>query len=386
MIPVLFDLLATQPLAGYRFHGGAEYTKQVFRHALAVGYRDFDAIYDPAREFDPLLLELCSEHGIGLFEVAGWSGAASVMADGRYSTFFSGLPYEYADVDTGGIRFVMTIHGLRTLEMPVDPSEVVNAEGWLRKCWLFTRNTRRAKRRVAFAKQKLARLLFREGAVPVTSSRHSKYSLRAFFPESELPEVQVFHAPVDELLRFAPAANNNRGDYYLLLAGDRWVKNALSACRAIDSLISDGLLQRKRAIVLGVVDSLAFSRKLANATRFEFRDYVERDELAALIQGAYCLVFPSLNEGFGYPPLNAMELGTPVVASSISSIPEVCGDAALYFDPCSQAEMRNRLLQVDEDEELYVALVAGGRQHFARMKKIETKMMDELVALIFDSR
>jgi len=61
--------------------------------------------------------------------------------------------------------------------------------------------------------------------------------------------------------------------------------------------------------------------------------FVTDEELAALYSGALGFVFPSLHEGFGIPPLEAMRCGTPVIASNRSSIPEVVGDAALVVDP-----------------------------------------------------
>ncbi len=65
----------------------------------------------------------------------------------------------------------------------------------------------------------------------------------------------------------------------------------------------------------------------------EVRGLVPRSELLALYRSAACLVFPSLYEGFGIPPLEAMASGCPVAASDTASLPEVCGDAAVLFDP-----------------------------------------------------
>src|SRR5262249_6398719 len=75
---------------------------------------------------------------------------------------------------------------------------------------------------------------------------------------------------------------------------------------------------------------------------------------------------PSLYEGFGLPPLEAMASGTPVVTSRISSLPEVVGDAAVLVDPYSVDDIADGLARVLGDEGLRAALVEHGRQRVAR--------------------
>jgi len=71
----------------------------------------------------------------------------------------------------------------------------------------------------------------------------------------------------------------------------------------------------------------------------EVRGLVSADELASLYRRAACLVFPSLYEGFGQPPLEAMASGCPVAASNIPAVAEACGDAAALFDPTNAEDM-----------------------------------------------
>lgn len=78
---------------------------------------------------------------------------------------------------------------------------------------------------------------------------------------------------------------------------------------------------------------------------------VSRDELVRLYQSAAALVFPSLYEGFGQPPLEAMACGCPVACSNAASLPEVCGDAARLFDPTSVEDMVAGVEEVLEDPE-----------------------------------
>jgi glycosyltransferase involved in cell wall biosynthesis len=80
----------------------------------------------------------------------------------------------------------------------------------------------------------------------------------------------------------------------------------------------------------------------------EVRGRVPREELAGLYRTASALVFPSLYEGFGQPPLEAMASGTPVAVSRAGSLPEVCGDAAIYFEPTSVDEIADAILAVLE--------------------------------------
>ena len=94
--------------------------------------------------------------------------------------------------------------------------------------------------------------------------------------------------------------------------------------------------------------------------------------------GAYAFIYPTLNEGFGYPPLEAMKYGVPVITTAFSSIPEICGDAVLYSNPYSIEEIANRILQL-EDEKLYSVLK---KKSMERYNWILGKQIQDLDALI----
>lgn len=87
---------------------------------------------------------------------------------------------------------------------------------------------------------------------------------------------------------------------------------------------------------------------------------VDDDEREWLLQRAAGLAYPSLFEGFGLPPLEAMARGTPVLASDRTSIPEVCGDAALLIDPTSVTALRDGIVQLVEDGQLRRRFEASG--------------------------
>lgn len=91
-----------------------------------------------------------------------------------------------------------------------------------------------------------------------------------------------------------------------------------------------------------------------------FPGYVEDHEVPALLSGALAFLFPSLYEGFGLPPLEAMACGTPVLTSNTSSLPEVAGDAALLVDPNSVEEIAEGIKRLVTDVDLRQMLSRQG--------------------------
>ena len=80
--------------------------------------------------------------------------------------------------------------------------------------------------------------------------------------------------------------------------------------------------------------------------------YITDSELRALYENALCLIFPSLYEGFGLPPLEAMSCGCPVLSSNKASLPEIYRDAVIYFDPTSIEEMHRVIKEFMENFDL----------------------------------
>ena len=94
-------------------------------------------------------------------------------------------------------------------------------------------------------------------------------------------------------------------------------------------------------------------------------------ELAALYRGAVGLIFPSLYEGFGLPPLEAMACGCPVIVSRAASLPEVCGEAALYCDPYDPADIACQIQRLLDDSALQAKLRQAGLRQAKRFSWTE---------------
>ncbi len=96
--------------------------------------------------------------------------------------------------------------------------------------------------------------------------------------------------------------------------------------------------------------------------RVRFIGFADDDDLPALYSAARVFAFPSLYEGFGLPPLEAMACGTPVVASNVSSVPEVVGEAGLLVDPLDVDALAGALARALDDETLRADLIEKGRE------------------------
>ncbi|MBE9070581.1 glycosyltransferase family 4 protein, partial [Leptolyngbya cf. ectocarpi LEGE 11479] len=95
-----------------------------------------------------------------------------------------------------------------------------------------------------------------------------------------------------------------------------------------------------------------YVQELGLGERIKFLSYVPYKKLPELISNAIAFVFPTLWEGFGLPPLEAMACGTPVITSNISSLPEVVGDAAISIDPRNVDQLANAMKMLANDFQL----------------------------------
>jgi glycosyltransferase involved in cell wall biosynthesis len=111
-------------------------------------------------------------------------------------------------------------------------------------------------------------------------------------------------------------------------------------------------------------------------------DYLPRDLLFRLIRGAKAVLFPSLFEGFGLPALEAIQLGTPVISSNISSLPEVVGEAGLLVDPYDVQAIANAMAALDSDAELSERLRDAGQRQSA---KFTTEAYRARLAIMYDT-
>ncbi len=152
-----------------------------------------------------------------------------------------------------------------------------------------------------------------------------------------------------------------RGKYLLAVGSANPTKNF---GRLVDAFagLSD---QDARLVVVGGSNSAVFSSAADNAReddRIVRAGRLTDAELKSLYTNARAYVFPSVYEGFGLPPIEAMLCDCPVIAASAASIPEICGPAAAYFDPLSLDSMRQAMTRALRDDGWLEELRLAGRE------------------------
>jgi glycosyltransferase involved in cell wall biosynthesis len=385
MKKILFDGIATQSSTKIRFHGGGEYAKYILKKAIELDYRNFDIVFSQNGIIDTDIKDLVKKQGIKAFFVKNAKGVYALLQQNEYNCFYSPLPYKYKDYKLK-ILFIMVIHGLRSIELPWDDYRYKYYNKWITRSLAFIiSKSNIIKNYLKCRHINLLKFIVNvENKIIITVSTHSKYALLNFYPALLYSQLRVYHSPF-EYKEIDQRDQRDQRDkkHYLMINANRYEKNIYRAILAFDGLFSKGFLKNKKVIILGSIN-LPFTKEVKNKNNFEFLSYVPCDELEVLYKKAFAFVFPSLNEGFGYPPLMAMNNLVPIIASSSTSIPEVCSDAAIYFNPTSIDDLSNRILQIDNNESLRRELITKGITRLRVLKEKQEKELYQMMRIIFD--
>lgn len=382
---LLFNLVAVQPIHSAKFHGGGSYGEVIFWALVKRGVQ-FSCAYDSRKYLDPMILDACKTQNIPLFDI-NEKTPQQIIDENQIDSFYTPLYSLEKKWDINVKDFVFTWHGVRALEMQYSWAGVGFAKKLGQKFEALVRYRESWKKHYYKPKyQALAARMAEGKARTITVSEHSRASIKSFFPELLDLEIPVFYSPMTayEPEGFLPPGVAVK-KYFLLTSGARWEKNNLRAAKAFDELVGMYQSQGKpfdfKMVITGAANPKAYLCHLKHKDRFVLLGYVENRELEFLHQNAYAFVFPSLNEGFGYPPVQSMRYGVPVAASGTTSIPEVCGDAVLYFDPYSVSEIKNRLVQL-LDSKIYDEYAARAPKRYLEVHTRQNEDLEHTIDFI----
>jgi len=222
-------------------------------------------------------------------------------------------------------KLVVTIHDLAPIDLP----EALNS----------------------FAKRTVARLWFAHAvgnatAILTPSEFSKRRILEVLRPAAPVSTTPLAVDPEWPALRDAPPPYDSALPYFLFVGNIKPNKNLRVLLQALEML---GNTPHVQLLIVGkqegfqTQDETAYTFASRLGSRVRFLGTVTDHALISLYRGAEAMVMPSLYEGFGLPLLEAMRYGCPVIASAVTSIPEVVGDAALLFDPRNPGELAGHL-------------------------------------------
>ncbi|MCY6958734.1 glycosyltransferase family 4 protein [Clostridium brassicae] len=203
----------------------------------------------------------------------------------------------------------------------------------------------------------------------ITVSEYSKKDILKFFP---IDEKKIFVTPLAADSIYTPLAKEVCSDYLnknynittpfiLYIGGFSSRKNVISLINSFVK-ISNNFDKDYSLVIVGAQKDLGKSlcNKYLDYSKIIFTGFVPLNELPIFYSGCEVFVYPSLYEGFGLPPLEAMSCGAPVITSNITSIPEVVKDSGILINPYDENELSNSIEKVLSNKSFRQSLAEKG--------------------------
>ncbi|MCC9135132.1 glycosyltransferase family 4 protein [Pontibacter silvestris] len=216
----------------------------------------------------------------------------------------------------------------------------------------------------------------------LTVSEFSKGSIKSILhvPDSDI-EV-IYNAVSENIFNSLEKKINNYGDYILAVGSLDPRKNLKRLILAFNSC----KLKETKLVIVGAASKVFKDEELQQLVQENrsiiLTGYLTDEELKNAYQHAKIFIYPSLFEGFGLPPLEAMHCGCATVVSNTTSLPEVCADASLYVNPNSVEELANRMSLLIENESLRSSLIMKG---FERSKHFSWEKSSKRLVQVIES-
>lgn len=210
----------------------------------------------------------------------------------------------------------------------------------------------------------LVPLILNKADVVITDSNNSKQDIIRYYGIAD-DKVRVIHLGVDET--YKPVSEKGKfvesieGPYILNVGTLEPRKNLITLIESFKLAKAAGIPHK--LVIAGIKgwgDIIIEKEIKGIESDVIFAGYLPQEDLPGLYSFADIFIYPSIYEGFGLPPLEAMACGTPVITSNVSSLPEVVGDAAITIEPKDEKNLSEMILKVLDDSELRESLKRKG--------------------------
>ncbi len=381
---ILLDLITLQ--SGGGVGGAAGFTQAVIQQVVNHndGGHTLFGVYDSQLSVGGLFdyHQIASEYHIELVDIAQ-TPLRDIISAHNISVFFIAIGQFYARYDLKGIRCktIMFIHDIFDVENTDTAIDLTLYDA--SKETMLTQLKRiinlysgRWEKHAKACYDRIMPLYQAPNTVAYTVSDYTRNAIRYYFPKMA-KEISVCHSPIREMARHdeieheaLSALISSGKPYLLMIAANRKYKNPKTVVKVFRRLAEEH------------PDLHLLTLKYGKSVHPRHIDipFLSDSDLQNAYRSAKALVFASFFEGFGYPPVEAMRYGTPTIASNVTSIPEILGDAAIYFSPLYPADLYravNHLLEHPEqkNEEM--------KRRLTQLKEREDADMQALLHEIF---
>lgn len=384
---VLFDLISSQ---GF-INGGAEYTIKIFYTLLYSTQNTENKIYAIYDSKIPVVYDivdpdyLAKNFRINCVDVNNKS-ISGVVSELNIDTFFVGIGQQMNNYNLENIncRTICVIHDLDKLEIDdnkllpfLAADSLIGITKWIVSKW---KNKIFHNKEIGFFLYKnLMSFVLKKNVEVVTVSNYSAFSLKYYYPELS-SKIEVLYSPpkihtLNEHIENDVLKNivKKKIKYFVVLSANRKLKNAalvIKVFKKFAKLNPDFYL-----LTIGKSES-EFNNHLV-------LPYLSTSDLEYAQMHSYALIFPTLFEGFGYPPIEAMKYGKPVICSNVCSMPEILENAPVYFSPFYKADLFKSLFYLIDN---YNELIQKTNKQYAKIKLKQENALDLLIKKIIKTQ
>lgn len=382
---ILFDLVSTQGSV----NGGAEYVVRVFLELIQENRNSNNsiiAVYDSSIPFiynqvSPQVL--LDNFNIKSFDLKN-ERIENIISSCRVDSFFIGIAQRWEAYLPSTLPCTVTIVIHDLVDKETDSDKItyhlidINFKYLVKKILQNFYSLKSQKlnnklnRVVEFIKNP------RNKVNLIAVSEYSSYSISYYFPEIKR-EIVVLSSPEKSYLPRGEVQSpdlklliESRKKYFLMLSCDRILKNADFAIKVFD------VFSKKYPDFYLISVGYKKDKKFDNHI---ILPYLSTSDLEYAMEHSYALLYPTLFEGFGYPPIEAMKHGKPVLCSNICSIPEVLGDAAVYFSPFYKADLFKALHNIVYS---YEDFCLKSKNQYLVVKRKQSSDLKNLINIIFN--
>jgi glycosyltransferase involved in cell wall biosynthesis len=347
---ILFDFIPFQHAQGIGGH--ASFTKTILDELLRRRGGDThifaatDSGMPDCKAYD--ISQLCTDNAITTVDLAK-EPLCDVIREKHIDLLFIAIGQLYAKYDLQGIscKTILFIHDIFDVERYHSKLDVMLYDRYKDSLWTQAKRMMnlyggRWKRQMRKCYDSLMPLYNAPTTIAYTVSEYSRQALRYYFPETD-KDIRVCYSPLKITKRKDTIENptlrsliESGKPYLFMVAANRRYKNPVTVIKACKRLWLEG----NETVLL----TLRYGHSV-DPSHIDI-DFLSDSDMENAYKYAKALLFPSFCEGFGYPPVEAMKYGTPTIASNVTSIPEIVGNAGFYFSPFSPPDLYRTIKDV----------------------------------------